>query len=114
VGCIQLFRDQVQAGKPYIGCSAGSIVAGPDIAPARNLADVEKVPRLHDTSGLGIVDLIIFPHWGSADFRESYMDFRMQHAYEAQYKTVLLNDSQYMGVSNDGWYRIVDTRSDDA
>jgi dipeptidase E len=73
-GGFAVVRRLVQEeGKIYIGTSAGSIVAGPDIAPARNLDAMAQAPDLKGTRGLELVDFVVFPHWGSEHFRELYL-----------------------------------------
>lgn len=72
-----------------------------------NLDDSNKAPNLIDTKGFGLVDFVILPHWGSDYFRKLYMDDRMEHAYTIDFKTILLNDNQYVEVKDD-WYKIVD------
>jgi dipeptidase E len=54
--------DHVRAGLPYIGTSAGSIIAGPDIAPASLMDDPADGPLLRDTRGLALVDTTVIPH----------------------------------------------------
>ena len=54
--------DHVRAGLPYIGTSAGSIIAGPDIAPASLMDDPADGPLLQDTQGLALVDTTVVPH----------------------------------------------------
>ncbi|GEE02290.1 hypothetical protein nbrc107696_27360 [Gordonia spumicola] len=56
--------DRVRAGLPYIGLSAGSVIAGPDISPASVLDDPTQAPDLPDTAGLGLIDEVIVPHAG--------------------------------------------------
>jgi len=52
----------VQAGLPYIGSSAGSIIAGPDVTPASLMDDPADGPSLKDFTGLGLVDRTVIPH----------------------------------------------------
>lgn len=54
--------DHVRAGLPYIGTSAGSIIAGPDIAPASLMDDPADGPLLRDTRGLALIDTTVVPH----------------------------------------------------
>lgn len=54
--------SHVRAGLPYIGCSAGSIITGPDIIPASLMDDPEDGPLLTSTTGLGLVSVTVIPH----------------------------------------------------
>lgn len=105
---IELIKDFIlKENKVYIGTSAGSIIAAPDTYPALRLDDASLAPDLKGYAGFGLVDFIIFPHWGSTSFKDVYMDFRLKHSYEGNGKTILLRDSQYVEVK-DEWYRIVE------
>ncbi|SDQ22384.1 Type 1 glutamine amidotransferase-like domain-containing protein [Microbacterium sp. cf332] len=54
--------DHVRRGLPYIGLSAGSIVAGPDVTPASLMDDPADGPALESSAGLGLVDVTVIPH----------------------------------------------------
>src|SRR3989338_3743118 len=57
-------QELVSEGRIYVGASAGSIVAGPDISPAgwEPGADVNDV-KLDDLTGIGFVGFAISPHF---------------------------------------------------
>jgi len=106
-GCGEVIRKFVEQGKIYIGSSAGSIVAGPDIYPVHRLDTVKDAPLLKDYEGLGLVDVVIFPHWGSEHFKDRYLNQRLEHAYNMKNKIILLTDKQYLLVEND-FYKIIE------
>jgi dipeptidase E len=54
--------DHVRRGLPYIGLSAGSIVAGPDVTPASLMDDPADGPALENHDGLGLIDVTPIPH----------------------------------------------------
>lgn len=98
-GSFELIKRKVKAGKPYIGSSAGAIVAGPQLP---EYLKVEHTP-LQNYSGFNFVSVITVPHWGSDTFRDRYLGGRMASAFtENQPPLVLLNDLQYMEAHNDG------------
>lgn len=106
-GCKKLICELVEMGKIYIGCSAGSIIAGPDIYVTRLIDEVKKANSLKSYEGLGLVDFTVMPHWGSEDFREIYLNQRLENAYNSKNsKLILLRDNQYILVK-DGWYQII-------
>jgi len=105
--CANVIREAVNAGKIFIGTSAGSIIAGPDIYPTYSLDNIEKAPNLKGYKGLGLVDFIVLPHWGSEHFRDRYLNQRLAHNYNTKNKLILLNDYQYIEVRAD-WYHIVE------
>ncbi len=107
----ELLRQFVKNGGVYIGSSAGSIVAGPDIYPVKCLDVVEKAPRIAGYEGLALVDFVAFCHWGSDYFRDAYLRERMYDNYNLDHKIILLTDNQYMVVEKQ-YYRVVDVEKD--
>lgn len=97
----------VKQDKFYIGHSAGSIVAGPDVYPFYRIEAVEKAPNLQGYAGLGLVDFVILPHWGDRLFKELYFNYRLKNSYTKENKIILLTDYQYLYVKDD-WYQIVE------
>lgn len=104
--CAQVIKDFVSDGKLYISTSAGSIIAGPDIFPTRNLEKFAKVPELKDYTGLNLVNFIIKPHWGGQNFKAKYINKRMENSYSEKYPIVLLPDNSYIEVEDDS-YKII-------
>ncbi len=99
-GCAEVIRQLVKNGMPYIGSSAGSIVAGPDIYPLRRLDDYD-ISHMSSFEGLGLVDFVVFPHWGSDHFKEMYLNKRLDINYNDDHKYVLLTDNQYIEIDGD-------------
>lgn len=99
--CADVIRDFVGSGKIYIGTSAGSVIAGPDILPTRNLEKFNKAPKLATYKGLGLVDFIIMPHWGSESFKSRYVNDRLEHSYTEGYSIILLPNDSYVKVEED-------------
>lgn len=104
--CAQLIADFIENGKIYIGSSAGSLIAGPDILPIKDLDNIKKAPNIKGYKGLSLVDFVIFPHWGSDIFKDRYLKYRMEHSYNRTNNIILLTDNSYVEVKDD-WYRIV-------
>ena len=109
-GSATLIKKFVENGGVYIGSSAGSMVAGPDINITREKKELDPVPEIKDFKGLGITDLMIQPHWGSEYFKESYLDEIMKHSYQTGFKQILLTDSQYVIDLGDEKYQIIDIK----
>lgn len=99
-GCEEYIRERVSQGLIYIGTSAGSIVAGPSIHLVYGLDKKEIAKNLQSERGLGLTDVIVFPHWGSPHFQKRY-EVCMKNGYEKGNKIVLLNDDQYLWVRDD-------------
>jgi len=108
-GCAKTICDFVKNGKIYIGTSAGSIVAGPDIYPTYRLDNAKKAPDLKGYKGLGLVDFVIFPHWGNKFFKDLYLNRRLEHAYTTGNKIILLTNRQYVLVEGE-MYKIIEVK----
>ena len=106
-GSADVFRKAVINGKIYIGTSAGSIIAGPDIFPVYRLDKVKEAKKLRGYKGLNLVDFVVLPHWGSKHFKNLYLNQRLAHTYNTKNKLIILNDYQYIEVELD-WYRFVE------
>ncbi|MHB8903587.1 MAG: Type 1 glutamine amidotransferase-like domain-containing protein, partial [Patescibacteria group bacterium] len=69
----------------------------------------KEAPKLKGYRGLGLVDFVVLPHWGSDHFRSRYLNQRLAHNYNLKNKLILLNDYQYIEVKDD-WYKIVEVK----
>ncbi|PXA64828.1 peptidase S51 dipeptidase E [Arthrobacter psychrochitiniphilus] len=61
-GADSVLVERVRAGLPYIGASAGAMIAGTSIDPAIALDGHTEGISLEDRSGLGLADVVILPH----------------------------------------------------
>lgn len=104
-GFDRIAAEWVAGGRPYLGSSAGSIVAGPDLAITYLPEDAAYAAGLASYRGLGLVDFVVLPHWGSDYFRDVYLERRLAVAYTTGHKIIPLTDYQYVCVE-DGQYRI--------
>lgn len=71
---------QILQNKLYVGVSAGSIVAGPDMSLADWKGGDKNDIGLTDTSGLGLINFTIQPHWKGQTFEEAET-----YPYEVRY-----------------------------
>ena len=101
----KIVQGLLDKGVTYIGSSAGSILACPNIEPIKYLDDLKVAPDLHLYDALGLVDFLIFPHWGSEHFKERQIK-SVESIYSHDYKIILLRDNQYVFVE-DNRYRIM-------
>lgn len=104
---VEFVNKRVDEGMIYVSTSAGTVIAGPDIEPVRQDSRAALAPNLKGTKGYGLVDFVVMPHWGQAKRRELYSSYRMEHIYNEDYPYVLINDHQYVEVT-DNWCKIVD------
>ena len=62
-GADAIIVEAVANGKPYVGESAGAVVAGSDIGYIQDMDDAKAAPLLQDSRGLGLVDFRVVPHY---------------------------------------------------
>lgn len=68
-GFIEIVREAVSQGKIYIGSSAGSVLAAPDIKYVE-LFDDPSAASIADSKALDLVDFRIVPHFGNPKYAE--------------------------------------------
>ena len=66
-GAAEVIKQLVKAGTVYGGGSAGAIVAGPTVEGFEEADDVLFAPAII-SDGLHLIDSVILPHWGRADY----------------------------------------------
>lgn len=98
-GCDEIIKRKVNEGVIYIGSSAGSMILGVRIDLMSKIDEKSKAPGLTST-GLGIIDIAILPHWGSDVFRESYLN-DVESMYTEGVKILPLTNYQYLWVNGD-------------
>lgn len=90
-------KERVLSGVVYIGSSAGSLLAGPDIETAKNADDKSKAPDLVSTKGLGLIDFVPYPH-----YTEEQADMIEAMKAESPHKIIPLRDSEALLVTDTG------------
>ena len=98
--------EAVRGGLPYVGMSAGAVVAGPDLEPLSTTSNTGLAPRLRSTEGLALVDSVVFPHFNSPERAAQFA--KVDAEYGARYALVPLSDSQALIVDDEG-ARVVDS-----
>lgn len=69
-GADEIIIEEVNAGKLYIGESAGAMVASPNIEYAKGIDSVKKAPDLTDYCALGLIEFYPVPHFESSPFKK--------------------------------------------
>lgn len=100
-------QKRVLEGMIYIGTSAGSIIAGPETVSGSRPGKSPSDYNLSDSTGFGLVNFVIMPHWGDQSKKDMYMNHKIPIAYSHNNPYILLSDNQYVEVT-DNWYKIVD------
>lgn len=99
----------VASGKPYLGTSCGSIIAGPSMLPTSKLNDLTQLQRPLNPRGFELVNFSILPHWGLEDFRQGYTLDGFEDLYNETSPMIALNNYQYVEVIGNQW-KIIDVR----
>ncbi len=107
-GFIDFVKQFVDSGKPYIGTSAGSIIAG-SVLPPYLRDDSRQAEKAIKYDCYNLVNFTTVPHWGSNEFRDKYLHERKEAMYTADSSFIFLTDMQYVEVRGDN-YRIIDVR----
>jgi dipeptidase E len=87
-------------GLPYVGMSAGAVIAGPDLQPLSELSDPSLAPQLPTTAALGLVEFVIIPHYNWPE-RAAVVP-RLVAEYGDRFRLLPLTDGQALVVDEDG------------
>jgi dipeptidase E len=98
---VETIRARVGQGMPYIGSSAGSIVAGPSLKTTKDMPIVE--PR--SFAALGLVEFQISPHFLDPDPTSKHMG-ETQEERISQFLEE--NDAPVVGLREGAWLRVDD------
>jgi dipeptidase E len=93
VGFLDAVRRHVSAGKWYVGSSAGSVLAGPDIGPVHFVDNPEDAPELRTTMALGLIPEVVIPHANLVD-REAGIDSCIAECRKLGLKPLPIHDKQ--------------------
>lgn len=94
--------DKVRDGLPYIGLSAGAVIAGASIEPVSTMDDPTSAPGLSDYRGLCFVGTSIIPHAdGRIELFPPELIADTVREYSPRFDLTLLHDDQALLVSGD-------------
>ncbi len=70
-GAGNIIKDQINAGKLFIGESAGAIILAPNIEYSKDTDDPLAAPLLKSFEGLNVIDFYPVPHYKSEPLMEA-------------------------------------------
>ena len=94
-------KERIENGLLYIGESAGSVIAAPDIEYASVIDDKTVATELDDYIGLNLVDFYIVPHFEEEPFVESSRN--TVELYKDKLDLKLINNKEAILVENNNF-----------
>jgi len=94
-------KERIENGLLYIGESAGSVIAAPDIEYASIVDDKTLATELDDYTGLNLVDFYIVPHFEEEPFVEGSRN--MVELYKDKLDLKLINNKEVILVENNNF-----------
>ena len=94
-------KERIENGLIYIGESAGSVIAAPDIEYASIVDDKTLATELNDYTGLNLVDFYIVPHFEEEPFVESSRN--TVELYKDKLDLKLINNKEAILVENNNF-----------
>ena len=98
---ITYLNERIENGLLYIGESAGSVIAAPDIEYASIVDDKTLATELDDYTGLNLVDFYIVPHFEEEPFVESSR--KTVELYKDKLDLKLINNKEAILVENNNF-----------
>ena len=98
---IPYLKERIENGLLYIGESAGSVIAAPDIEYASIVDDKTLATELDDYTGLNLVDFYIVPHFEEEPFVESSR--KTVELYKDKLDLKLINNKEAILVENNNF-----------
>jgi len=95
-GADKIIAKEVNAGKLYIGESAGAMVVSKNIEYAKKMDSVKKAPDLKGFDALDLVEFYPVPHFGTAPFKKVTQS--MVDAYSGTLNLLPINNQQAISV----------------
>ena len=98
-GADHIIIEQVNAGKMYIGESAGAIITSPDIEYASAMDSVKKAPNLDAFDSLNLTDFYTVPHHTNAPFKKAVE--KIINKYSTSLTLYPISNKEAVLISND-------------
>lgn len=98
-GFDKFVKEAVGKGIIYVGSSAGSVIASPDITPTMPMDSHDIAKNLSDYKGLGFVNFTIVPHFGRDKYREKIAKIKSE--YDDKFDLLFLTDQQAVVVDGE-------------
>ncbi|CAN5691454.1 Type 1 glutamine amidotransferase-like domain-containing protein [soil metagenome] len=100
-GFIKIVQQAIKDGKIYIGSSAGSVLATPDIKYVERFDD-PSIAQLEDTKALALVDFRILPHSGNPKYEDIQVAVISEYQSEDS-RIISVKDNEFLLKNGDLW-----------
>lgn len=92
-GADKVIIDEVNAGKLYIGESAGAMVTAPNIEYVKGMDSVKKAPGLENFDALDLVGFYTVPHYKNPPFKKITQKIMDTHSFTLNLSPISNNDA---------------------
>lgn len=99
-GADKIIIEEVNAGKLYIGESAGAIVTAANIEYAKGMDNPKKAPGLLNFDALNLVDFYTVPHYTNFPFKKAAQKIMIQYSSElkllpiSNHEAIIMDDDE--------------------
>ncbi|AZS15283.1 peptidase E [Paenibacillus lutimineralis] len=98
-GADQIIIEEVNAGKLYIGESAGAMVTAQNIEYVKGMDSVKKAPDLVNFDALGLVEFYTVPHYTNEPFKK--IAHKIVDSYSSALNLSPISNNEAILVEND-------------
>lgn len=99
-GADKIIIEEVNAGKLYIGESAGAMVTAANIEYAKGMDSLKKAPGLLNFDALNLVDFYTVPHYTNFPFKKAAQKIVIQYSSElkllpiSNHEAIIMDDDE--------------------
>jgi dipeptidase E len=101
VGFKEILSSYLASGCPYIGSSAGALVAGPRIDIIASTDEPTKGPNVDATKGLGLIDIVPFVHFDVPSYFDAFRT-AFEQALKQGVNILPIRNDQFLVVERKG------------
>lgn len=98
-GADKIIIEEVNAGKVYIGESAGSIVTSKNIEYIKDMDSIKKAPDLVNYDALGLIEFYTVPHYTNTPFKKIAQ--KIVDSYSSTLNLLPFSNNEAILVEND-------------
>ena len=97
-GADKIIIDEVNAGKLYIGESAGAMIVSANIEYVKLMDNIKKAPELQSLTALNLLDFYVVPHYNNPPFEECTQ--KMLDCYSQNLNLIPISNNELIMVAD--------------